>query len=81
MAIATPPPAETPSVPDLVTLAEASTLLEETGHPARSRTLKRWLVKHGRPVASRRGRDDQASWSDILEVHAVEVDARSTGGQ
>ncbi|MCF0086641.1 MULTISPECIES: hypothetical protein [unclassified Streptomyces] len=73
MAIATPAPDPDPA-PDLLPLTEASLLLEPTGHPARPRTLKRWLLKYGRPVTSRRGMGDQASWSDVLEVHAAEVD-------
>lgn len=66
-----------PFVPaaDTVTLAEASELFRETGHPASVRTLKRWCVKHG--VATvREGRADSASWSDLLDIHAKEVDAR-----
>lgn len=63
--------------PDLVSLAEASALLEDTGHPVRPRTLKRWLVKHEIAVVERRGLEDRASWSDILIVHAAEVDRRA----
>jgi hypothetical protein len=60
---------------DIVTLTDASALFQETGHDASPRTLKRWCVKHGINV-SRIGRDDAASWSDLLVVHAREVDAR-----
>jgi hypothetical protein len=61
---------------DMVTLQEASALLEDTGHPARTRTLKRWCLKHSVPIV-RYGRDDWASWTDLLEIHAKEVDARA----
>ena len=60
---------------DLVTLTEASELFRETGHEASVRTLKRWCTKHRIPV-SRVQRADCASWSDLLEIHAREVDAR-----
>ena len=61
---------------DMVTLQEASALFEPTGYPAKPRTLKRWCLKHGVEV-TRHGRDDWASWSDLLEIHAKEVDARA----
>ena len=63
---------------DLVTLTEASELFRETGHEATVRTLKRWCVKHGITV-ERVQRADCASWSDLLEIHAREVDARERG--
>ena len=63
---------------DLVTLEEASALFRDTGHPVCKRTLKKWCVKHGIPVY-RAGRPDCASWSDLLEIHAREVDARERG--
>lgn len=77
MAIATlsPTPAPSSAASDAVTLQEASDLFEPTGYPVRARTLKRWCLKHGVPV-TRQGRDDWASWSDLLEIHAKEIDAR-----
>ncbi|MBE4761796.1 hypothetical protein [Streptomyces caniscabiei] len=63
---------------DLVTLTEASELFRETGHEATVRTLKRWCVKHGIQV-ERVQRADCASWSDLLVIHAREVDARERG--
>jgi hypothetical protein len=65
---------------DLVSLTEASALFAETGHPATPRTLKRWALKHGVTV-ERAGRDDIASWSDLLQVHAEEVDRRLGGAR
>lgn len=64
--------------PDLVTLKEASALFAETGHPVDSRKLKRWAIRHGITV-ERCGSDNIASWSDLLEVHAREVDAEQAG--
>lgn len=64
-----------PTVTDLVTLKQASDLFAECGeeYEADARTLKRWAVKHG--VRTRRvGRDVIASWTDLLEVHAKEID-------
>jgi hypothetical protein len=63
---------------DPVTLTEASDLFRETGHEASVRTLKRWCTKYRIPV-SRVQRADAASWSDLLEIHAREVDAREHG--
>lgn len=63
---------------DLVTLTEASELFRETGHEASVRTLKRWCTKHGIAV-DRVQRADCASWSDLLTIHAREVDARERG--
>lgn len=63
---------------DLVTLTEASDLFRETGYEASVRTLKRWCVKHGIQV-ERVQRADCASWSDLLKIHAIEVDARERG--
>ena len=74
MAIATPSPSSAHS--DLVTFKEACLLLKPTGHPVRPEALKRWCVKHGVTVYGRRGVDNMAEWSDILEVHAKETDAR-----
>ena len=70
-----------PDVPagDEISLAAASVLFAETGHPASVRTLKRWCQRHGTPVI-RQGRADYASWSALLTAHAAEVDARSTRG-
>ena len=75
MAIATLSPLPSGATSDLVTLQEASELFAETGHPARPRTLKRWCLKHGVRVV-RQNRNDWARWSDLLEIHAAEVDAR-----
>jgi hypothetical protein len=61
---------------DLVTMQEASDLFAETGHEVKPRTLKRWAVKAGVTI-ERAGRDDFASWTDLLEVHAKEVDRRA----
>ncbi len=63
---------------DLVTLTEASELFRETGHEATVRTLKRWCVKYGIQV-ERVQRADCASWSDLLVIHAREVEARERG--
>lgn len=60
---------------DLVSLTEASALFAETGHEASVRTLKRWTQKHG-VFVQRIRREDHASWSDLLEIHALEVDRR-----
>ncbi len=62
---------------DLVSLTEAAALFADCG-PGRdpsARTLKRWALKHGITV-EKAGRDDVASWSDLLDVHAKEVDRR-----
>jgi hypothetical protein len=63
--------------PDLVTLKEASALFAECGEPYEvdSKTLKRWADKHGK-TTERVGRDVLASWTDLLEVHAKEIDRR-----
>jgi hypothetical protein len=61
---------------DLVSLAEASELLRDTGHEASVKVLKRRAVRAGKPV-KRVGRADYASWSDLLEVHAAMVDEQS----
>jgi altronate dehydratase len=65
---------------DLVSLKEASALLSETGpgREASPRTLKRWAVKH-RVNVHRVGKEDYASWTDLLEVHAREIDRREAG--
>ena len=69
-----------PFVPaaDVISLGEASALFAETGHPVSVRTLQRWCKQHGTAL-SRRGRADYASWSDLLVVHAAEVDRRARG--
>lgn len=61
---------------DLVTLTEASALFARTGHPVAKKTLKQWAVRHGVDVVGSPGQDDMASWSDLLEIHALEVDRR-----
>jgi hypothetical protein len=63
---------------DLVSLKEASVLFAETGHEATPRTLKRWTLKHG-VHTERIGKEDHASWTDLLEIHAEEVDRRQAG--
>jgi len=79
MAITAPSPDTEPAAPsDLVLIAEASALFEQTGHPVPPRTLKQWAVKHGVAV-QRVGRGDAASWSDLLQVHAREVERRRRG--
>ena len=75
MAIATLSPTPSSRNSDAVTLQEASAQFALTGYPVRPRTLKRWCLKHGVAVM-RHGRDDWASWTDLLEIHAKEVDAR-----
>jgi hypothetical protein len=80
ISVASPTVPDDRPAPDLVSLSEASTLLEDTGHPVRCRTLKRWLVRHDVTVVERRGLEDRASWSDILVVHAAEVDRRGARG-
>jgi hypothetical protein len=76
MAIATlSPTAPLESGSDVVSLREASVLFAQTGHPVNPRTLKRWCVKREVAVVQH-GRDNWASWSDLLEIHAAEVDAR-----
>src|ERR1044072_751968 len=80
VAMSTPMPHTESVAPDLVSLTEASALFAETGHPVAPRTLKKGAVKHGVTIHSRgAGRDDYASWSDLLEVHAIEVDRRERG--
>jgi hypothetical protein len=77
MAISVPSPSV---VTDLVTLKHASGLFAECGkdYEVDPRTLKRWAVKH--QVRTRRaGRDVIASWTDLLEVHAKEIDRREAG--
>jgi hypothetical protein len=58
-------------------MREAAGMLSECGPRYRvdARTLKRWAVKHGVPVW-KAGRDDMASWTDLLEVHNIETDRR-----
>jgi hypothetical protein len=67
--------------PDLVTLREACDLFAECGprYEVTARTLKRWALKHGVTV-ERAGRDDMASWTDLLEVHRDEIDRREAAG-
>jgi hypothetical protein len=63
---------------DLITLKQACDLFAECGeeYEVDPRTLKRWAVKH-RVRTARAGRDVIASWTDLLEVHAQEVDRRA----
>lgn len=65
---------------DIVSLKEASALFAECGpgREASPRTLKRWCVKHG-VHTTRVGKEDHASWTDLLEIHAEEVDRREAG--
>jgi hypothetical protein len=74
------PSVPTPVGSDLVSLTEASELFRETGHEASPRTLKRWATRHGVTVV-RHGRADWASWTDLLEIHAAEVDEREERGR
>lgn len=62
---------------DPVSLTEASALFAECGreYEVPARTLKRWCVKHG-VHTERVGRDDYASWTDLLEIHRDEIDRR-----
>jgi hypothetical protein len=60
---------------DFISLVDASALFAETGHPVSSSDLKKLAVKSGVRV-KKVGRDNIASWSDLLEVHAEEVDRR-----
>jgi hypothetical protein len=62
---------------DLVSLKEASALFAECGpgRQASPTTLRRWARKHGITL-ERAGKDHVASWSDLLEVHAKEIDRR-----
>lgn len=62
---------------DPVSLTEASALFAECGreYEVPVRTLKRWCVKHG-VRTERIGRDDYASWTDLLEIHREEIDRR-----
>lgn len=68
--------------PDLVTLKEASALFAECGpgRQASPATLRRWARKHG-VTLERVGKDDVVSWSDLLEVHAQEIDRREADGR
>lgn len=81
MAIATLSPYVPNPIPDPVSLTEASALFAETGHPVATRTLKRWARKHHVTVEERLGLGDVASWSDLLEVHAKEIDRREGAGR
>ncbi|MEV5451652.1 hypothetical protein [Streptomyces sp. NPDC052535] len=60
---------------DEISLGDASVLFAETGHPASVSTLRRWCKKHRVPLA-RYGRSDHASWTRLLLIHSIEVDAR-----
>lgn len=73
MAVSTISPYTPPA--DLVSLKAAAEMFHETGHDVDRRTLKRWTVKHG-VRTTRVGRDDHASWTDLLEIHAEEIDRR-----
>jgi hypothetical protein len=77
MAISVPSPY---AVTDFVSLKQAADQFAEcgAGRNPDARTLKRWAVKHGVRM-QRSGRDVIASWTDLLEVHAVEVDRREAG--
>ncbi|MFJ7297597.1 hypothetical protein [Streptomyces collinus] len=63
---------------DLVTMQEASDLFAECGpeYAVKPRTLKQWAVKAGVTI-ERAGRDDCASWTDLLEVHRDQIDRRA----
>jgi len=84
MAVSTLVPTTDPAPADLVTLDEASALFAETSMPgldrgASPRTLKRWLAKHHRRTWSVRGKVC-ASWTDLIEVHTIEIDRRESTG-
>ncbi|MFJ8727720.1 hypothetical protein [Streptomyces sp. NPDC093269] len=64
---------------DEVSLTAASALFAETGHPIAVKVLKRLCLRHGTSVW-RVGRDDCASWTDLLKLHAAWVDAREARG-
>jgi hypothetical protein len=74
MAISAPTPS---AATDLVSMKHASGLFALCGkeYEVDPRTLKRWAVKH-RVRTTRAGRDVIASWTDLLEVHAKEIDRR-----
>lgn len=82
MAISTLSPSGDVAPPDLVTLREASDLFSETGpdREASPRTLERWVSQHRRRTWRVRGRVC-ASWTDLLEIHAMEIDRREGTGQ
>lgn len=67
---------------DLVSLKEASALFAKCGpgREASPSTLKRWADRHGITV-ERAGRDNLASWTDLLEIHAKEIDRREGRGR
>jgi hypothetical protein len=75
MAITAPSPY---AATDLITLKQACDLFAECGeeYEVDPRTLKRWANKH-RVRTTRAGRDVIASWTDLLEVHAKEIDRRA----
>lgn len=85
MAVSTLVPTIDPAPADLVTLDEASALFAETSEPgldrsASPRTLKRWVAKHHRRTWYVCGKVC-ASWTDLLEVHDMEIDRREGIGQ
>jgi hypothetical protein len=80
--VATSVPSPYSFASDVVSMKEAAALFAECGprYEVDSRTLKRWAVKHGVRV-ERAGRDAFASWTDLLEVHAKEIDRREASGK
>lgn len=61
---------------DLVTLQEGVELFRATGHPVSRSTLKRWVIRY-RLSVKRIGRTDHVSYSDLLEIHRDEMNARA----
>lgn len=80
MAISIPTPYA--EAPDSVTMQEAAALFAECGSDRKvdAVTLTRWAVKHGVRLG-RRGKFNVASWTDLIEVHAVETDRRESRGR
>lgn len=60
---------------DEVSLGDAAVLFRETGHPIRKDELARQCRKRGVTLV-KRDRANWASWSDLLKVHAMWVDAQ-----
>jgi transposase-like protein len=61
---------------DLVTLQEGVELLRLTGRPVSHSTLKRWVIRYRLSTKRIRG-TDHVSYSDLLEVHRDEMNART----
>lgn len=61
---------------DLVTLQEGVELLRLTDLPVSESTVKRWVIRY-RLAVQRIGKADHVSYSDLLEVHRDEMNARA----